>query len=203
MNLLLQAVLFLARHETSAGGPGQVLENKASSIFTPFDERSLEQFFREHEGKGDTTEEGKYVFLPMTPKPRLLPILSLAYSFGQEEVVRLQLVLFPEKDVETEPRAFGYRYESPEGPGRHHFWHAQPLLEVRLHDENTIPLPGLTDGWRPPDAPAFPLDARCGPDLLFCLMASIYGFPEASKMQSDGFDGRLSSQVRRMRPPAP
>lgn len=202
MNLLLHTVLFLARHKTSAGSPGEVLRNNASALFTPFDESGLEHFFRENGEAGDTTEAGKYVFLPMVPKPRLLPVLSLAYRLPDDHV-KLQMAAFVEKDAAVEARAFGYRYETPETPGRHHFWHAQPILEVRRHDGTTIELPGLTDGWRPADTPAFPLDARCGLDLLVCLMVSIYGFREAAQMQYDHFESRLASQIRRMQPPAP
>jgi hypothetical protein len=200
MKLLLQTVLSLAQHKTSAGNPDGQLLNEASNKFTRFDELDLERFFKSHPEKGNTSEAGKYVFLPMVPKPRLLPILNLAYDL-QDDRVRLQLVLFVEREVASKARAFGYRYESPEGEGRHCYWHAQPIHHVKLHDDTTIELPGLKDGWRPIDTPAFPLDARCAIDLLFCLMVSLYGFQEVATMQADYFENSLATQIRRMRSP--
>jgi hypothetical protein len=198
MSLFLQTVLFLAQHKTGAGDPGSALLNEVSDWFTPFDERDLEIFLSENPRNGDTSEAGKYVFLPMVPNPRLLPILNLAYSLTDDRV-KLQLVLFVEREAGFEARAFGYRFESPEGPGRHDYWHAQPIHHVLLHDESTVKLPGLKDDWRPKDTPAFPLDARCAIDLLVCLMISVYGFQEVATMQANSFENRLAAQIRQMR----
>jgi hypothetical protein len=201
MKLLLQTVLSLAQHKTSAGNPDGQLLGEASSRFARFDEFDLERFFESNPEKGNTSEAGRYVFLPMVPKPLLLPVLNLAYDL-EDDRVRFQLVLFVEREVESKARAFGYRYESPEGAGRHSYWHAQPIHHLKLHDETLIELPGLKDGWRPIDTPAFPLDARCAVDLLFCLMVSLYGLHEASTMQANYFENCLAPQVRQMHSPA-
>jgi len=201
MEPLLHTVLLLAQHTTSAGNPAGELLNEASSRFARFNERELEGFFETNPERGDTSETGKYVFLPVVPNPRLLPVLNLAYDLPNNRV-RLQLVLFVEKEVGQQARAFGYRYESPETTGRHTFWHAQPIHQLRRHDETTIELPGLEDGWRPIDTPAFPLDARCAIDLLACLMISLYGLPEVASMQANSFENRLAAQIRRIRDPA-
>jgi hypothetical protein len=193
--------MFLARHQTAAGG-GTSLANKASKRFTRFSENELEYLFLENPDEADTSEAGKYIFLPIVPKPRMLPVLSMYYKVPDDEA-RLQLALFMDQEGQQEDRAFGYRYESPEGHGRHHFWHAQPILEMRRHDNKMIALPGITDGWRPADTPAFPLSARCNLDLIVCLIVSIYGYQEAWNMQANGFQGRLAGKLRELRPPTP
>jgi hypothetical protein len=193
-DLLLDTVLFLARHRSRAGKAGTKLLSEASGKFTHCDERELERFFKENPEQGDTSEMGKFVFLPLVPKPRLLPVLNLAYDIPND-LAKLQVALFTETD-QPGIRAFGYRFEPPEGPGRHDYWHAQPILRVGCHDDSTIDLPGLEDGWRPTDTPAFPLDARSPIGLLVALMVSIYGLDEVWRMQADSPEVHLAGALR-------
>jgi hypothetical protein len=194
--LLLDTVLFLAQHRSRAGAPGPKLLNEASSKFTRFEERHLELFFNENSNRGDTSEAGKFVFLPMVPNPRLLPVLSLAYDIPDDQA-KLQVALFTETN-QRGVRAFGYRFEPPEGPGRHNYWHAQPILQIRCHDETTIDLPGLEDGWRPIDTPAFPIDARSSIGLLVSLLVSIYGLDEFGQIQANFFENRLATPLSQL-----
>jgi hypothetical protein len=195
-DLLLDTVLFLAQHRSRAGEPGIKLLSEASGKFTRVDERELERFFKEEKpDRGDTSEMGKFDFLPLVSKPRILPVLSLAYD-TPNDIAKLQVALFTE--TERGIRAFGYRFESPEGPGQHNFWHAQPILQVRCHGETTIDLPGLEDGWRPTNVPAFPLDARSSIGLLVSLLVSIYGIKELWQVQADSFENRLAAALREL-----
>ncbi len=198
-SLLLDTVLFLSRHKPDTAEPGPTLMNAAGTAFARIDESTLERYFDDNPVKGDTSETKSFVFLPMVSNFRILPVLSIAYELDQNKA-RLQVILFIEEGVKTHgPRAFGYRYEAPEGDGKHNFWHAQPILEVKLHDETMRALPGFQDDWRPPDTPAFPLDAQSVVDLIVCLMVSLYGLKEAGNMQANGFENRLGASLGNMR----
>jgi hypothetical protein len=198
-DLLLKTVLFLAQHRSRAGKTGSKLLGEAGSKFTHCGERELERFFNENPDQGDTSETGKFVFLPLVSKRRILPVLNLVYDLPRD-LAKLQVALFTETRQHG-IRAFGYRFEPPEGPGRHNYWHAQPILQVRCHDESTIDLPGLKDGWRPTDTPAFPIDARSSIALLVALMVSIYGVDEVGRMQANSFENRLAGQLRPLADP--
>jgi len=196
--LLLDAVTFLARRAT-ATEPAPALLTEAGRLFTRFDEQDLDQYFGDHPRQGNTSEGGAFVFLPMVTKHRLLPVLNVAYDLDRDHV-RLQVVVFIEAGIKKHgPRAFGYRYEPPEGAGRHDFWHAQPILELRLYDDTYRQLPGSKDHWRPADTPSFPLDADQAVDLLLCLMISLYGLQDAATMQANGFENRLAARLEQMR----
>jgi hypothetical protein len=97
-----------------------------------------------------------------------VPILRIASDFGRSiPELRIRLVLFSLRD--GKPSGFGYRFESPEGPGRHHYYHAQPIdlkaVESFLDAEDRLST----------KCPTFPLDADNPVQLLLSLLISLYG----------------------------
>jgi hypothetical protein len=74
-------------------------------------------------------------------------------------------------------RAFGYRFESPEGPGSHHYYHAQSISGFE-RDEPFL----NTASWLPTGCPTFPLDANHPVKLLLSLLIALYGISYISRI---------------------
>lgn len=201
MGLVLDAVVFLARQALAMEQPSSTLLTAAGNYFNRIDESDLTDFFSANPEHGDTGSTNSFVFLPMVRSGQLLPVLNLRYNLAQD-TARLQVAVFVQEGVgQVGPRAFGYRFEPPEGAnGPHHFWHAQPTFKIRLPDGDMRELPPAgTGSWRPTSTPAFPLDASSSADLLVCLMVSLYGLQGAAEMQASHFGNRLAGSFAAMR----
>jgi hypothetical protein len=81
----------------------------------------------------------------------------------------------------------GYRFESPDNPGEHRFFHLQHIVELG-NGVHRLPTPP----WMPQSKLAVPLDVRTDVGLLLCLLASLYG-PNSEVMRQI-----LDSQYRTM-----
>lgn len=109
----------------------------------------------------------KYIYLnPVEKGTVIVPVLRLKSDFGCDPPeVRFRLGLFLLHEGEL--KAFGFRYESPEGPGRHHYYHAQVITDLGPHSARQF--------WLPVSQPAFPLDTDHPISLLVSMLISLYG----------------------------
>lgn len=116
------------------------------------------------------------VFLYLRPPNRAsntVPIISVRSDFGRSlPEVRIQLLLFV-LDEHANLQSLGYRFETPEGPGRHNFYHIQPIRT--LFGMPNAPAT-TTPAWFPDTHPTFPIDATDPVSLPFNLLISLYGF---------------------------
>lgn len=74
----------------------------------------------------------------------------------------------------------GFRYETPEIGGNHHYYHAQPCRSMgcdRSPVRDSLPISNRY--------PTFPLLATSSLELLLCLVISIYGISGLSKLEHD------------------
>jgi hypothetical protein len=127
----------------------------------------------------------KFLYLNPVEGLSLVPVLTIASDFGFAiPKLRMRLMLFLLHDGEL--KAFGYRFESPEGPGIHHYYHAQPITDFELSSPEIA-------GWLPTKGPTFPLDANSPVKLLLSLLISLYGTACISqiKQQVPGIDSHL------------
>lgn len=72
----------------------------------------------------------------------------------------------------------GYRFEGPEGPGSHNFYHVQPIRGLNFHYPRTC----VT--WYPEKYPTFPLAAACDGELLLSVMVAFQGLNEVISHRS-------------------
>lgn len=139
---------------------------------------------------------GKFVILePVSLGGWMIPVLSFGYDFRRshpEFRIRLALFLFEKSEGKTELRAIGYRFESPEGEGNHHFYHAQLIRAFEKNNEQ-LRLPG--PAWLPTKQPAFALDANSPGTLIACLLISIYGRGFVYELQGAGFWNQIKKQI--------
>lgn len=117
-------------------------------------------------------------FLILEPVPLgtwMLPVLSFRYDFGRslpEFDIRLALFLSERVEEKDTLRAIGYRFESPEGEGSHHYYHAQLIHSFQKGNERLrLPCPQ----WLPTKQSAFALDAKSPTTLIACLLITLYG----------------------------
>jgi hypothetical protein len=115
------------------------------------------------------------VFLYLRPPERAsrtVPVISAMCDFGRSlPEVRVQLLLFL-LDGDGNLQSLGYRFETPEGPGRHNFYHIQP---IRTLFGTTGTPPTTCPPWFPDTHPTFPIDATDAVSLPFNLLISLYG----------------------------
>ena len=116
-------------------------------------------------------------FLYLEPVVRgqvLVPVLSMKCDFGRSvPEVRLRLGLFLRHDRNI--KAIGYRLETPEGPGIHHYYHLQMIRGLRL---SMLFPPEDCLRWMPDAAPTFPLDGDGSVKLILGLLIGLYGIDE-------------------------
>ena len=123
-------------------------------------------------------------FLYLSPVNRnqvLLPVLRLKCDFGRSiPEIRLRVGVFLRYNLDI--RAIGYRFESPEGVGIHHYYHMQMIRGFQLG----VPfLPDEYLTWMPDSAPTFPLDVDSPVKLLISLLISLYGLTETGRVLRD------------------
>lgn len=159
-----------------------------SLLFFHIDEATLETLLDQFPDKGEVASWGSWLFLPAPERGHLrAPVLNVIYDFQQQPaVVSIQAGLFYLD--QDEPKAVGWRYESPErlgadgAPGMHGYYHAQPSPAIRTESgDHALP---LADETIPTGHPTLPLDAADEVDLLLCMMLSIYGLTRTRELIS-------------------
>ncbi|MFI5008929.1 MAG: hypothetical protein ACHQDY_01495 [Solirubrobacterales bacterium] len=129
------------------------------------------------------------VVLP--PIDSRVPLLHLAHGTeGDRSILRMTLVIVGAD--ECGPHATAWRFEAPEGPGQHCYWHCQPVRQLR-HSQ-APPLERLPD-WYFDDVPTLPLAASNPDELLVALLVSVYGYREFGRRQRQDFQDRLQVQL--------
>jgi hypothetical protein len=143
--------------------------------FRPIEtDRWLESIFpRDGKSSFDLLQTNRFLYLePITKAGHFLPVLTFKCDFTKSHLeVRLRLALFL-LDSASKLRAVGYRFETPEGPGRHSYYHAQPITSFALDSSSQLPCPN----WLSSDHPSFVLDAVDPVTLLVGLLVSLYGY---------------------------
>lgn len=144
----------------------------------------------------DSLDHKKFLLLePVELGGWMLPVLSFGYDFRRsnpEFRIRLALFLFEELEKREELRAVGYRFESPEGEGIHHYYHAQGIRAFDKKNEDwRIPCPD----WMPTKQPALALDANSPITLVACILISLYGRAFISELQHARFWDQLKPHV--------
>lgn len=194
--LLRQIVLWLwSRHRKAAStlsGKLSDLHDLISAAYQGFNDRELEILLSKQKPPiADFGEHGKVLFLEPIAGPRcMIPILSLRYDFCRsipEVRLRLALFLFDERQNVA---AIGYRFESPEGEGTHHYYHAQLIHD--LDQGHSLPCPA----WVPTTQPAFALDAENALTLFVCMLIALYGLEYVAELQGAQFWARLRPYVQ-------
>jgi hypothetical protein len=138
----------------------------------------------------------RFLYLnPITIGGTLLPLIRLKCDFGRSiPEVRVRMGLFLKYGVDT--KAIGYRLESPEGPGAHHYYHLQMIRGFDRHSHFT------TDdclSWFPDQSPTFPLDADSPVRLILSLLIGLYGLLETGTMLRDtGLTARAKPYLDKM-----
>jgi hypothetical protein len=202
---LLAAVLSLTQRAYAQDLDKGMAKRQAAiaNQYTRLEVLDLGRYFKQHPEQGDTSAAGdemrSFIFLPVVDVPPLLPILSMSYDLAQCKA-SLQAGVFVRNSIsEKNPAAFGYRFEQPEGGGRHDYWHAQPFRSFKLCKGQTRALPRIENWARPDDTPAFPLDAEAPIDLLVTLMISIYGLKLGATMLVEASENALGTRIGMMR----
>lgn len=127
---------------------------------------------------------GLVVLPPVGPR---VPLLQLSRGTEHDQdILRMTLVVVGE-DAEG-PHAMAWRFEAPEGPGEHCYWHCQPVRQLR--GTQPPPLERLPD-WHFDDLPAIPVAASNPDELLVALLVSVYGHRTLGRMQREEFQDQL------------
>lgn len=133
--------------------------------------------------------------IPLPPIGDRLPMLHLVHGIENgREMLRMTVAIIG-KDGE-EPVATAWRFECPEGPGEHCYWHCQPVRELRT--AQILPALGRLPGWYFHDMPTLPMPARDADELLICMLLSIYGYRALDEMQREGFADQLGPRLREL-----
>lgn len=181
----------------------QKIYQDISLVFNSVGSREALEKFLPSESKVQSAFPPKtFLYLdPVTRDRIMVPALWIKCDFGRSiPEVRLRLGFFLEHEGEV--KAFGYRFEAPEGlgpkgEGRHHYYHAQFIN--RFQDEILLPPQEFHD-WFPTSQPAFPLDADDPVKLVLCLLISLYGLDDVGKlMKNSGLENRLNKYLKEMR----
>ncbi len=163
------------------------------SQYPPISTSEVLQAYLPKEGKVAGNFKYHYLWLiPSTHGDRVHPVLYLTYDFSRiipEVKLRLALFLHHKKD----PKAIGFRFESPEGEGKHHFYHVQMIYGFSK-DENFGP--NYCPEWLPVKEPTFLLPAVDSVSLVLHLISSIYGIRDTNQILNAATQG--DEQVRRM-----
>lgn len=141
-------------------------------------------------GSIDFLAHGAFLFLkPPEQEGALLPVLSLKSNFSRSELrVRMALFTFGESQV---PAAIGFRFETPEGEGKHNYHHAQL---IRSFGKNTKDLP--TPLWLPTRQPALMMSAKTPFSLFLGILIGLYGLGNLETVwQGQKFTAHLKSDL--------
>jgi hypothetical protein len=164
-----------------------IYEEISRAYYSIANSEELERFLPNEEEVRSEFQPRKYLYLNPVEGLALVPILTISSDFGRSiPELRMRLGLFSLHD--GKPRWFGYRFESPEGPGKHHYYHVQPITDLRSAASFLE-----AEGPLSTKCPTFPLDADNPVKLLLSLLISLYGLsciPQI-KRQVHGIDRYL------------
>ncbi len=121
-----------------------------------------------------------------------LPFLHLVHgSEHGHDTLRMTLVVVGPDEAGS--LASAWRFESPEGPGEHCYWHCQPVRRLR-GSAQPPPLERLPRGFFD-DVPTIPVAAGNPDELLVSMLVAVYGHATLGRMQREGFQDRLHGQL--------
>jgi hypothetical protein len=140
--------------------------------------------------------QGRFLYLdPIESDRVMIPIIWMKFDFGRSiSQARIYLGLFLYHDNSI--RSFGFRFESPEGKGIHHYYHAQI---IRSLPPNKSFAPSELHQWLPEGQPSFPLDAQNPIMMILCLLLTLYGRDHIAKFTAamiPGLRNTINSLVR-------
>lgn len=142
--------------------------------FRPFYHRDeLERLLPKADGDAGNFRD-RYIYLepPDVLSPDSVVLLDGQWRLGGHDEFRLRLGIFvPITDGRRKYGFAGYRFETPEGPGDHNFWHAQPINSFGGVDDPNV----KRILWYPTSLPAFPLFATDIVQLLACAVIALKG----------------------------
>lgn len=145
------------------------------------------------ESTGSRQMSGLVVLPPIGDR---VPLLHVAHGMEHgRDMLRMQLVVVGAD--ECGHHAMAWRFESPEGPGDHCYWHCQPVRQLR--GAHAPPLERLPH-WHFDDLPTLPVAASNSDELLVALLVSIYGHDTFGRMQRQGFQDQLRAPMAALSP---
>ena len=128
----------------------------------------------------------KFIFLrPPEEAGLVVPLLQLSWNFARDvPEARLRLCLLGSgQGVHTD---IGFRFETPEGRGKHNYYHAQPIVAF-----------GSTQKAQPPTRfPTFTLEARNPVTLLTCMLISLYGQEYVTELSEAKFRDAIQPYIK-------
>jgi hypothetical protein len=173
-------------------GPLATVHERTVEALTPFEERELENAVSPDLPHIDFGARRRVLLLEPIDDKGVFPALTLRHV-EREPIAetRIRLVLFY-LDDSGELATCGYRFESPEGEGPHHFYHAQAIT--------TIPGPSgdynlRSHPWLLVKQPAFGLDADGPVCLLVCALLAVYGYEYLGELKRAECWGHVTSHL--------
>jgi hypothetical protein len=138
------------------------------------------------------TEMNGFAALP--PAGERVPVVHVRHGRENDdrEIVRLTLVLLG-RDSDQKPYGTAWRFESPEGPGAHCYYHCQPVRQVR----SAVQIAALQrlPAWFPDDSPTIPVNAADAYELLVSMLVAVYGHDGFDDLQQQYFSGLLAARL--------
>jgi hypothetical protein len=130
--LIRQILLWISaryRHAMSnlSGNPLKI-HDQIASTYNIFQDVEIERLFTESDVYDSLVDHKFLMMETIDLGSPMIPVFSFSYNFHRsipEFNIRLALFLFEKSEKARELRAIGYRFESPEGEGLHHYYHAQ------------------------------------------------------------------------------
>lgn len=147
----------------------QIYAQVQNKYFSWSNDNELESMYA-FETRLTSVPSRRYLYLRAT-KSQMVPILDIAWDQSRstpELRLRVGLFLIDEKD---ELKAFGYRFESPETEGVHHYYHAQ---YIHGFDKDLL-FWADQKTWVSDECPTFPLDADSPVKLIVSVLVALYG----------------------------
>lgn len=172
--------------------------NKRNSPIQIFAQQHYPPIYREMiENNKDAPwqfDNNLYLHLPLVDSGgwKQQPIVRASFEDqGGLKIFRFQVgLLVEEKDkvgeADKKHHGIGMRFESPEGPGVHNYYHAQFFTQFR--DGKKL---DNSPDWLPDSHPAVPIPAENAVDIIFCAVKSLYGI-------THDFWKMLIAEVRRV-----
>lgn len=185
--------------QRNPSGPALKFLDRVHQRFTEFPEAGLNELLAHHV-EFDAGNQNKYIFLkPINEGGGIIPILSFHYNFQPSKAeLRLRVALFV-PDGNSDVAAIGCRFEPPEGPGTHNYFHAQMFREFRAVGGSFLP---SCPAWLPCSTPAFQLKAYDPVTLLISMVISLYGIGVVQDLGQTRFANELKCYIDKLCPTA-
>jgi len=188
----------------------EIYEKIQSHHSTIGNERELENLLPSEEQVKSGFGKTKFIYLnpPLKDLP-IVPVVSMNCDFGRfPPLVRLRLVLYM-LDQNEKLRAIGFRFETPEGPGNHNYYHMQLItgfekeipfvMNEPSHEDEKFHEPSCPE-WLPTIQPAFPMCIGNPVSLILYILAGLYGVHHIAELQNNAsFDQELNKYSEEMK----